>query len=144
MKNKSIRKDKIKTKIANIIDSINFVGEELPNVKKEFMSSRLIKNAIYKQIEFAIENIIDICSIINSDLDLGLPEDDETTIDHLERDNILSEEVVNKIRDIKRFRNILIHRYGDIDDNKAYDSIKEGLQDFEIIINDFEKLLKRY
>ena len=144
MKKKTLRKEKIKTKITNIIDSVNFVGDELPSNVEEFVGSRLIKNALYKQIEFAIENIIDICSIMNSDLELGIPEDDETTIDHLERDNVLSRKVCNKIREIKRFRNILIHKYGDIDDKKAYDSIKEGLSDFEPIIEEFEKILEKY
>jgi len=45
---------------------------------------------------------------------------------------------------MKKFRNVLVHKYGDIDDKKAYEDIKEGLKDFEHIINEIEKFLKKY
>jgi len=37
----------------------------------------LIKDGIYKRVEFAVENVFDICAIINTDLVLGVPSDDE-------------------------------------------------------------------
>jgi len=42
---------------------------------------------------------------------------------------------------MKKFRNILVHKYGEIDDKKAYDEINKGLKDFEKIIKEIEKFL---
>jgi len=36
-------------------------------------SSIQVKDGICKRIEFAIEDVFDICAIINADLDLGTP-----------------------------------------------------------------------
>jgi len=44
---------------------------------------------------------------------------------------------------MKSFRNILAHKYGEINDEQAFESIKEGLKDFEIFINEIEKFLKK-
>ena len=40
---------------------------------------------------------------------------------------------------MKGFRNILAHRYGKINDEQAYEDVKDGLKDFELIINEIEE-----
>lgn len=143
IKKKELRKKIIQDKINSVIDSLDFVEQELPNTFEDF-NSRIIRNAIYKEIEFAMQNIIDICAIINSDLRLGAPETEDSIFDHLEKNKIFAKQSMNKIREMKSFRNILVHRYGDIDDKRAFISIKEGLRDFALIINEIEKFLKKF
>ena len=43
---------------------------------------------------------------------------------------------------MKSFRNILVHKYGEIDDKKAFENIKEGIKDFELIVSEIEDFLK--
>ena len=45
---------------------------------------------------------------------------------------------------MKRFRNILVHKYGKINDSIAFETISDGLKDFEMIINEIEKVIKKY
>jgi len=49
----------------------------LPESFEEFSNLGLVKDGIYKRVEFAIENVFDICAVINADLDLGIPGSDE-------------------------------------------------------------------
>ena len=84
-----IRVERIEHKKAEIIESINFVSKNLPLSFEDFESSKILMNALYKQIEFAIQNVMDICSIINSDLDLGFPENDDSILDHLDKNKIV-------------------------------------------------------
>ena len=72
-----IRTNEVKQKLREIDDSVNVIEENLPSTLKEFISLGLVKDGIYKKIEYALENVIDICSILNSDLSLGVPADDE-------------------------------------------------------------------
>lgn len=144
MKEKKIRKDLIRDKIKYIIDSVNLVGENLPEDFEDFINSRLLKDGLYKNIEFAIENVLDICNIINSDLDLGTPETEDSIIEHLDNHKVFDKKVINIISEMKRFRNILIHRYGEIDDKKAFEDIKEGLKDFGIIVKEVEGFLEKH
>jgi len=144
MKKINIRKELIDDKIKNIRDSLGIIEENLPDSLESFMQIGLIKDGIYKKIEFLIESIVDICAIINSDLNLGSPETEDSIIEHLERKKIFSKKTVSLIQEMKKFRNILVHRYGKINDAQAFETIKEGLDDFEVIVGEIEAFLKKY
>ena len=143
IKKREFRKKEIEDKLKDILDSINIIEEAFPQDFDSFESLGLSKDGIYKKIEFAIESIIDICNIINSDLRLGTPETEDDIINNLDKRKVLTKETINLIKEMKGFRNILVHRYGEINDKKAFDTIKEGLKDFELIIKEIEDFLKR-
>ena len=97
----------------------------------------LLKNIFLKNLISSInwiENIIDICAIINSDLELGIPGSEEDIIDNLLENKILTPENAQRIRKMKGFRNFIVHRYGSMDDQIAFENIHEGIHDFFKII----------
>ncbi len=61
-----------------------------------------------------------------------------------DKSNILDAEAIRIIREMKKFRNYLVHKYDDVDDAKAYRDIKEGLKDFEVIVNEIEEFLNKH
>ena len=144
MKQKKLRKNRIEEKLTNTVNIIDSISDKIPEDFYSFKKMDLEKDGIYKRIESAIQNLIDICSIINSDLRLGIPEEEDQIINNLEKKNIISKKISGLIKEMKGFRNILVHKYGEISDKKAYESIKQGLQDFELIINEFEKFLIKH
>ena len=142
MKKKNLRETIIRVKITEIIDCITLVREHLPEYAEEFIRMGLVKDGIYKRIEFAIEDVFDICAIINTDFALGVPGEDEDILDNLIREDIISEQMRDKIHAMKGFRNIVVHRYGKIDDRLAFDLLKEHLNDFADFIDEIEKFSK--
>jgi len=54
-------------------ESVALVREHLPLSVDEFVEMGLVKDGIYKRLEYAIENVFDICAILNADLSLGVP-----------------------------------------------------------------------
>ncbi len=139
-----MRKEIIRTKMKEIEESIRLVEENLPDTFEEFSDLGLIKDGIYKRIEFAIENVLDICAIINTDLELGIPHDDKDIIENLVKKKILSEEMREKLKAMKGFKNIVVHRYGRIDDRIAFEILKENLPDFYAFIGKIEEFLEAY
>ena len=115
-----MRKDIIRTKIKEIDESVHLIEKYLPEEFEEL-------DGIYKRTEFAIENIIDICAIINSDLELGIPGSEEDIIDNLLENKILTTENAQRIRKMKGFRNFIVHRYGSLDDQVAFENIHDGI-----------------
>lgn len=67
-----IRKAIILTKISEIEESVNLIDDNLPETFEEFRGLGLVRDGMYKRLEFAVENVFDICSILNSDLKLGV------------------------------------------------------------------------
>ena len=136
-----IRSDIIRTKMKEMEESIRLVEEHLPDTFEEFSDLGLIKDGIYKRVEFAIENVFDICAIINTDLELGIPSEDEDIIANLVKNRILSGEMREKLKAMRGFRNIVVHRYGGIDDMIAFEILKENLLDFYAFIEMIEESL---
>ena len=136
-----MRRALIRTKMKEIEESVRLVEAHLPDTFEKFSNVGLVKDGMYKRIEFAIENVFDICAIINADLELGIPSNEKSIIDNLIKNGILSEEIRVKLKAMKGFRNILAHRYGEIDDKLAFSILKERLGDFYVFLERIEAFL---
>ena len=140
---RNLRIELIRSKLVEIEESVSLVEENLPSSFEEFSQLGLVKDGIYKRMEFAIENIIDICSIINSDLRLSVPESEESFVESLANIGILTQNMAEKTRRMKAFRNIIVHRYGRIDDLLAYKILTEHMDDFYEFIESIERFLEK-
>ena len=108
--------------------------------ESEYLQDLIRRRACEKTVESAIESLIDVAAMIVSTERLGLPSDEENIFDMLVVKGTLSGEIAEKMKDMKGFRNILVHRYGDVEDERVYHYLTTCLNDFE----DFEKATKRY
>lgn len=138
-----LRKDLIKTKLKEIEESVRLVEDNFPKNFEEFLKLGLVKDGIYKRVEFSIQNVLDICSTINTDLELGIPSREEEIIENVVRRGVLSKEMGKKVRKMKGFRNFLVHRYGRIEDRVSFENIKKGLHDFHDFAEEINKFLEK-
>lgn len=139
---KELRIERIHSKLRELKDSLYYVKEFLPS-DYNLLNNRKDKNALYKETEFAIQLMIDICSIIHSDIGKTTPSDEDSIIIGLQKEKVLSSNITNKILLMKGFRNLLVHRYEEIDDKLAYLNIKNGLADFNTFIKEIEIFLNK-
>jgi uncharacterized protein YutE (UPF0331/DUF86 family) len=144
MKKRPVRETVIRIKIKEIVEGVSLVEEHLPKTAEEFRMLGLIKDGIYKRIELAIENVFDICAILNSDLALGVPGEDEDILLHLVDKGIISPVMQEKIHSMRGFRNIVVHRYGNIDDTLAFHLLTENIGDFSLFNAEIEQTLEKY
>jgi len=133
----------IQQKLREIEDSLSLIKENLPSEVDEFKAMGLPKDGIYKRLEFSIQNLVDIFSLIYSSLKLGTPSSLDDIFKGLLNKKIFSVKVISLVQEMKGLRNILIHRYGKIDDEIIYELLTERLGDFELIIGAIEKHLKK-
>jgi uncharacterized protein YutE (UPF0331/DUF86 family) len=98
------------------------------------------RRACEKTIQLAIESVIDILAIIVMKERLGPPTEEDSFINLIEEEELLSADVLLRIREMKGFRNILVHKYGTLDDGKAYNNIVKGRSDFDL----FEAEIRHY
>lgn len=136
-----MRREIIKTKVREIEESVKLVKENLPENFEEFLDLGLVKDGIYKKIEFAIQYVFDISAIINTDLELGIPGSDEDIVENLASRGVIDERMKGKLKLMKGFRNIIVHKYGKIDDKLAFDILKSNIGDFHEFIKYINKFL---
>ncbi|MEA2054651.1 MAG: HepT-like ribonuclease domain-containing protein [Candidatus Thermoplasmatota archaeon] len=134
--------ERILNKLSDAKDSINLVEKNLPESYENFLSmSRLERDGIYKNVEFAIQNILDICALIVKDKDLRVPASDDDMLDELKNSEVMDSETIKMLKKMEAFRNYLVHRYGRLDEEIAYHDIKTGLKDFTEIFTEIKRSL---
>lgn len=133
-------KDRILVKLDEMNKYLDELDKILPDSYVNYRGSLTITRACEKTIELAIETVIDIISIIVAGKKLGIPSDEDSLITIVEKNKIISSSVANQLIEMKGFRNILVHKYSDIDDQKAYEYMTKEINDF----NNFEKQIKHF
>ncbi len=83
-----------------------------------------------------------VCNILISNLKLGLPSDEEEVFDKLSQKKVISKEMVLILKEMKGFRNILVHKYGVVKDEIVFENLSR-LSDFTDFIEEILKYLKR-
>lgn len=132
---------RIEQKLKEIEENIEIIYEHLPANKKAFRSLGLIKDGIYKRVEFTIQNYIDIFSLIYSELGLGVPSTLDDIFNSLAAKKIFASSIMKIIHEMKGLRNILIHRYGEINDDMVFEFLTEQKDDFEKVTKTIDAYL---
>ncbi len=88
------------------------------------------KRACERLLQLTIECMIDICHVLVTGLRLGLPAEENDLFNKLTDEGIVSLDMGNTLREMKGFRNILVHEYAKVDDRLVYEAIRTRTDDF--------------
>ncbi|MDP3640470.1 MAG: DUF86 domain-containing protein [Nanoarchaeota archaeon] len=132
-------KKRVLAKLAEMDAYLDELEEMLPP-EEEYLQNLPIRRACEKTIELAVETVIDVLAIIVAEEKLGFPAEEESLVVVLQKKGFLSEKLSKKIRQMKGFRNIIVHKYGEVDNEQAYEFLSVHLEDF----NEFERAIKQY
>lgn len=116
------------------------LGEILPE-EDEYHRDLIKRRACEKTIELAIESLMDVAALIVSSERFGLPSDEESIIDLLVENRVITPDMGEK-KDMKGFRNILVHKYGRLDDRLVYRFLTEDIDDFTRFRDQVNRYLK--
>ena len=129
--------ERILSKISELEKYIGELNQILPDSEAEYTSSIKNRRATERILQISVECILDICAIMVKELRLGPPSDEDDLL------SLLSEKIpsIDKIRQMKSFRNLLVHQYGKIDNQLVYKIALEDSSDFQLFIKEIKKLL---
>ena len=134
-------------RILNLIDKIDKYLDELsqiiPKSFDEYEKSISDKRACERLLQISLESALDICNILISNLKLGLPSDEEDEFKKLYDKKIIYEKMRLNLIQMKKMRNVLVHRYGEIKDQEVYESLTDNLEDFEKFKEEILRFLKK-
>ncbi|MFP3909349.1 MAG: type VII toxin-antitoxin system HepT family RNase toxin [Archaeoglobaceae archaeon] len=99
----------------------------------------LIDAAKYKLL-VAIEASLSICNHIAARLEKKIPESYSDCFIILGREEVISEELSERLANMAKFRNMLVHIYWEIDDEMIFNIIKENLEDLEEFLEAVNRL----
>jgi uncharacterized protein YutE (UPF0331/DUF86 family) len=134
---------RIMDKIGEIESSIeelqSFLPEKIDDYKKEIKT----KAACERYAQKIIEGITDISFMIIKLKKMDIPEEDMDAFKILFDGKLIDEKLYKRLKNAKGMRNILVHEYGNVDDEIVFGSIKDELaDDVKQFIKEVRKCLK--
>jgi uncharacterized protein YutE (UPF0331/DUF86 family) len=100
------------------------------------------KRACERLLQLAIESVIDVCHLLVSGLRLGLPAEEDDLFGKLTDAGIVSESMGDTLREMKGFRNILVHEYARVDDRLVYEAVQTRIGDFRSFAEEVRAFLR--
>lgn len=108
-----------------------------------FVENRERQYAVLHVLHLAIEAAVEIATHICAADDLGTPSSYAEAFDLIERANIVDAALADDLRRMARFRNRIVHFYGEIDLRIVYQVLQERLADFDRYLAAIERYLTR-
>lgn len=133
-------KEEIEYKLDQLEEQVSKLEKSQYLSFEEFKQDELRVNAVERQFQVAIEIVIDISSKINSYEGEESPESYRESIGKLGDLGILDKDFAEKFQNVASFRNVLVHFYADVDEEKVHKYLTEDLKDF----NEFAKSIASY
>jgi uncharacterized protein YutE (UPF0331/DUF86 family) len=111
--------------------------------EKEFLKDFHLFGLAERYLQLSCQAIIDILDLIVIEENLEKPDSRMEEISLLYNSGIISEKMARKLEDIVKFRNILVHEYGEIDERKVYKNLFSKTRDFEEFKKEILKWIKK-
>lgn len=138
-----VDRERILSKIAELRSYLEELKKIIPKSFEGYEQSELNRRACERLLQISIECVLDVCDVIFSGLKLGVPASEEDIIEKLNRAGVMTNKTTNKLKGMKQMRNVLVHRYPYVDDEKIYRSLTTEIRDFNVFIDEILNFLKK-
>jgi len=140
---REINIEKIKTLEKDILNSVSEIRSLIAKEEDIFIrEQRDIYSLRYLLIE-AVESMANMCNHILTRMTSQVPKGYPDCFGKLYEAKIITKELGEKLRKAARLRNIMIHKYWEIDDRKVFKSARENIGDFEEFLRQINKFIEK-
>jgi len=122
-------KERILAKLGELDGYVSELKGIIPRNFSAYKSTE-IKRACERLLQISLEAVLDVCNILVSELKLGIPENEDAVLEKLKKSGIITDSLHKRLAKMKRTRNVLVHRYGIIDDKLIFGMLERDINDF--------------
>ncbi len=138
----SLEREIIEGKFDVIDRNLRFLEEIKTLSPDQFVESyRDIQAAKYSLLEI-METCVNIANYIISVKGFRRAEEYSEMFKVLKEEGVIAKELATKLEDMARFRNLLVHRYGEVDNRRVLEIITHNLKEIEEFEREIEKFIK--
>lgn len=136
----SVDKNLIKEKLQKIDEFIKRI-EAMDFSEDQFLENVDYQDLITFRLQQAVEISIEIATHIISSSNFNKPETARSSFKVLEKNKIISKDLSEKLMLAASFRNIVVHKYEDIDFTQVFRDYKEDLKSLKTFVSEIVKYL---
>lgn len=97
----------------------------------EYRADDDIQTIVERKLQLAIQACIDISNYIIARHRFRIPDEEENIFLVLAQEEIIEEELAERMKGMVNFRNILVHEYLEIDNHIVHKQLTENIRDFD-------------
>jgi len=139
----SINPNLIGTKISEIQQSLERLGDISSKGKEAFLKESNLRDSAKYRLITAIEAAISICNHIAARKFKRAPQSYSDCFMILHELGVISGDLAKRLGDMARFRNMLVHIYWEINDEKIYTILTGELVDLENYIKEIVEYMDK-
>ena len=137
-----IDKDLIEAKFDIIERNLRFIREfysekTAEEIEEDYRDYQALKFSLFE----IVEACIDIANHIIAAKRFERAEEYARMFMVLAKNKIIPEELAEKLADMARFRNLLVHRYGELETERLVEIVKEDLNDIVEFVNKMKEFI---
>lgn len=122
---------KISDKLVQLGEYLSILKKILATSRDKFLEDKILIGSAKYYLQVSIKCCLDVANHIISADKLRAPSDYADSFKVLMQNDIIPSELGKTLQQMAKFRNRLVHLYGEIDDSYVYDFIKEDLSDIK-------------
>jgi uncharacterized protein YutE (UPF0331/DUF86 family) len=133
--------EKIAQKFLQLDEYLGILRSISKTSVEAFLKDKIVIGSAKYYLQVSIECCLDVANHIIASEHLRAPKDYADSFMVIEEEGLVPSELGQRLRQMAKFRNRLVHLYGEIDDAYVYEFMKEDLKDIE----EFKSIIiKRY
>lgn len=122
---------RVQRKAADIRGALALLRSLAARPEADFLADPVVASAAKYQLLVAMEAALDLCAHLCVKCLHQAPTGYADCFERLGAGGILGPETTRRLKAMARFRNLLVHQYGDIDDAQVYRILHHNLGDLE-------------
>lgn len=122
--------EKVARKIKSLQGYVDFLRKYSAG-EPELKGDYLLRSAIERNLQLAIECALDMGEVIISSENLEKPEDYPGIMIILGKERVIPEKFADRFRETAKLRNILVHMYTEVDPAVLSQILEKNLDDFD-------------
>lgn len=138
-----IDKDLIYRKLSRLKMYLARLAPMVEKTFSEYLSNFMYKDSTERQIQLIVECASDINSHVVVESGQRPPEDYTSSFIRAAEVGLITRELAERIKGSGGMRNILVHEYMDIDDEKVYKTLPTALKDYKEYIKQVDAFLEK-
>lgn len=133
--------DKIIQRFIQLDEYLEILRRIVEKSLEAFLKDKIMIGSAKYYLQISIECCLDVANHIIASEHLRAPRDYADSFMVIEEEGLIPPELGQRLRQMAKFRNRLVHLYGEVDDAYVYEFINEDVKDIE----EFKSIIiKRY
>ncbi|MBS3795558.1 MAG: DUF86 domain-containing protein [Candidatus Thorarchaeota archaeon] len=134
--------DIIDTRLSKLSETMRLLRGVAQEDKSVFLHDQIKLGAAKYYLLEAIQICLDIGNHIIGSMGWERPQDYASVFRILEQNQVLPKELAEKLEEMARFRNRIVHLYGDFDNEILYSVLNEDISDIDSFADHVLKFMK--